>query len=65
MRTFVAGAGGTSGARLVPQPTEHGHKVAGACRSPGTAGRVGALGADPIAVIQLPARIWRRVTGRF
>ena len=63
MRTFVAGASGAIGARLVPQLIEHGHKVIGTHRSPRTGERVRALGAEPITLGQQPARVWRRIAG--
>jgi nucleoside-diphosphate-sugar epimerase len=64
MRIFAGGAGGAVGARLVPQLIEHGHRVTGNYRSPGNTGRAGASGAGPVALIQPPARVWRRVAGR-
>ena len=63
MRIFVTGPGGAAGARLVRQPIEHGYQVIRNHRSPGTAGRVGALGAEPIALNQPTARVWRRLAG--
>jgi nucleoside-diphosphate-sugar epimerase len=63
MRTFVARANGTIGARFVPQLIERGHKVTGTHSSPRTAERVGALGDGPIALGQQPARGWRRTGG--
>ena len=62
MRTFVAGASGAIGARLVPQ-LEHGHKVIGTHRSPRTGERVRVLGAELITIGQQPARVWRRIAG--
>ena len=50
MRVLVAGASGAIGTRLVPLLIEHGHQVVGTFRSPGNAGRVRALGAEPIAL---------------
>ena len=64
MRSFVSGASGAIGARLVPQLIEHGHKVIGTYRSPRNGERVGALGAGPLALGQQPARVWRRLAGR-
>ena len=48
MRVFVTGASGAIGARLVPQLIEHGHEVVGTHKSPGSAERLRALGAQPI-----------------
>ena len=58
-------AGGVSGAiaHLVPQLIEHGHKVTGTYRSPRNAEWVKAPGADPIALGQQLARVWRRIAG--
>ena len=64
MRSFVAGASGAIGTRLVPQPIEHGHKVTGTYRSPRNGDQVGALGTGPLAFGQQPARGWRRIAGR-
>ncbi len=50
MRVLVAGASGAIGARLVPQLIERGHEVIGTSRSPAHAGRVRALGAEPITL---------------
>jgi 2-alkyl-3-oxoalkanoate reductase len=50
MRVFVAGAGGAIGTRLVLQLVEHGHEVIGTFRSPGSAERIRALGAQPVAL---------------
>lgn len=63
MRTFVAGASGAIAARLAPQLIEHGHTVTGTYGSPGNAERVRAVDAEPIALGQPPARVWRRVAG--
>ena len=63
MRSFVAGASGAIGARLVPQIIDHGHKVTGTYRSPRNGERVGALSAGPIALGQQPAHGWRRIAG--
>src|SRR5438045_3892411 len=59
MRVFVAGASGAIGTRLVPQLTDRGHEVVGTSRSPGSAERLGALGAEPIALDLLDARAVR------
>ncbi len=55
MRVFVAGASGAIGSRLVPQLVERGHEVIGTHRSPGSAERVRALGAEPIELDLLDA----------
>ena len=60
MKIFAGGTGGAAGARLVPQLIGPGHQVIRNCRSPG---RTGAIGAEPIALIQPPARVRRRVAG--
>ncbi len=63
MRVSAGRISGASGARLVSQLLEHGHKVTGACGSPMNVTRVRALGAGPIALGQQPARVWRRMAG--
>ena len=55
MRVFVAGAGGAIGSRLVPQLTDAGHDVIGTFRSSGSAERLRALGAEPVALDLLDA----------
>ena len=50
MRVMVVGASGAIGTRLVPQLTGRGHEVIGTFRSPGNAGRVRALGAQPVVL---------------
>jgi nucleoside-diphosphate-sugar epimerase len=55
MRVFVAGASGAIGTRLVPQLISRGHEVIGTFRSPGSAGRLRALGAEPVALDLLDA----------
>jgi nucleoside-diphosphate-sugar epimerase len=50
MRVFVAGASGAIGARLVPQLIGRGHEVIGTARSPSTAQRLRALGAEQIVL---------------
>jgi nucleoside-diphosphate-sugar epimerase len=47
MRVFVAGASGAIGSRLVPQLIDRGHEVIGTFKSPRSAERVQALGAEP------------------
>jgi nucleoside-diphosphate-sugar epimerase len=56
MRVFVAGAGGAIGTRLVPQLIAHGHEVIGTSRSPESAERVRALGAQAITLDLLDRR---------
>ena len=56
MRVFVVGASGALGARLVPQLVERGHVVIGTCRSPDKAGRLRALGAEPVVLDALNGR---------
>ncbi len=48
MRVLVAGASGAIGTRLVPQLIAAGHEVIGTHKSAGNAGRVRALGAEPV-----------------
>jgi uncharacterized protein YbjT (DUF2867 family) len=48
VRIFVAGATGVIGVRLVPLLVADGHAVAGMTRSPGKAGLVRKLGAQPV-----------------
>ena len=63
MRSSVAGASGAVVARLVPQLIEPRHMMTGTHRSPRNAEWVRELGAEPAALIQPPARVWRRVAG--
>ena len=63
MRVFAGGTSGAIGARFVPQLIDHGHKVTGTYRPPTNAERVRALGAEPIALDQQSARVWRRIAG--
>ena len=60
MRVFVAGASGAIGTRLVPQLIDAGHEVIGTVRSPGSAERVRALGAKPVALDLLDAPAVRK-----
>jgi nucleoside-diphosphate-sugar epimerase len=60
MRVFVAGASGAIGTRLVPQLIDAGHDVIGTYRSPGSAERLRALGAEPIALDLLDGRAVRK-----
>src|SRR5260221_7964826 len=55
MRVLVVGASGAIGTRLVPQLRRCGHEVIGSCHSPGKAGKVRALGAEPITLDALDA----------
>jgi nucleoside-diphosphate-sugar epimerase len=48
VRIFIAGASGVIGVRLVPLLAEAGHVVAGMTRSPGKAGLLRELGAQPV-----------------
>ncbi len=48
MRIFLAGASGVIGVRLIPLLTQAGHGVAGLTRSPGKAGLLAGLGAEPV-----------------
>jgi nucleoside-diphosphate-sugar epimerase len=50
MRVLVVGASGAIGTRLVPQLRQAGHEVIGSCRSPGKAGQLRTLGAEPIVL---------------
>src|SRR3954468_12710951 len=60
MRIFVAGASGAIGTRLVAQLVDRGHEVVGTYASPGSAERVRALGATPVALNLLDARAVRK-----
>jgi nucleoside-diphosphate-sugar epimerase len=60
MRVFVAGTSGAIGTRLVPQLIDAGHEVIGTARSAGSAERVRALGAKPVALDLLDARAVRQ-----
>jgi nucleoside-diphosphate-sugar epimerase len=61
MRVLVIGATGVIGTRLVPQLREHGYEVAGTSRSPAKAGRLRALGAEPMVLDALDAKATRAV----
>jgi nucleoside-diphosphate-sugar epimerase len=50
VRVFLAGASGVIGRRLVPLLVADGHEVAGMTRSPGNAGPLRELGAEPVVV---------------
>ena len=59
MRVLVIGASGAIGTRLVPQLRQRGHEVIGSSRSSGKAGRLRALGAEPVVLDALDARAAR------
>jgi nucleoside-diphosphate-sugar epimerase len=59
MRVFVAGASGAIGTRLVSQLTDRGHEVVGTYRSPKSAERVRALGAEAVELDLLDPRAVR------
>jgi 2-alkyl-3-oxoalkanoate reductase len=60
MRVFVAGASGAIGTRLVPQLIDRGHEVLGTSRSPESAERIRALGAEPVVLDLLDSRAVRK-----
>jgi len=60
MRILVVGASGAIGTRLVPQLIARGHEVIGTYRTPTHIQRVGALGAEPIALDLLDAHAVRK-----
>jgi 2-alkyl-3-oxoalkanoate reductase len=60
MRVFVTGASGAIGTRLVARLVEHGHEVTGTFRSPGSAERIRAFSAQPVALDLLDARAVRQ-----
>jgi 2-alkyl-3-oxoalkanoate reductase len=60
MRVFVAGASGAIGTPLVRQLVERGHSVIGTSRSPESAERVRAMGAEPVVLDVLDARAVRK-----
>jgi 2-alkyl-3-oxoalkanoate reductase len=60
VRVLVVGASGAIGTRLVPQLIERGHEVIGTCRAPANAGRLRALGAEPVTLDLLDAPAARR-----
>jgi nucleoside-diphosphate-sugar epimerase len=60
MRVMVVGASGAIGTRLLPQLTGRGHEVIGTFSSPGSAERVRALGAQPVALDLLDPGAVRR-----
>jgi nucleoside-diphosphate-sugar epimerase len=60
MRTFVAGASGALGSRLVPQLIDAGHDVIGTHNSPESAELLRTLGAEPVMADLLDARAVRK-----
>jgi nucleoside-diphosphate-sugar epimerase len=60
MRVFVAGASGAIGTRLVHRLIDAGHEVIATFRSSGSAERLRALGAEPVALDLLDARAVRK-----
>jgi nucleoside-diphosphate-sugar epimerase len=60
MRVLVVGASGVVGNHLVPQLRQRGHEVIGTTRSPGKAGRLRALGAEPVVLDALDAAAVRQ-----
>ena len=60
MRVFVAGASGAIGTPLVRQLIERGHEVVGTSRSPESAERVKAMGAEAVVLDLLDARAVRK-----
>lgn len=64
MRVFIAGASGAIGSRLVPQLIERGHDVIGTHRSPQSAERLRAMGAEPVSLDLLDAQEVRRAVLR-
>jgi nucleoside-diphosphate-sugar epimerase len=60
MRVFVTGASGAIGMRLVPELIQRGHEVVGTHRSPQSAERLRAMGAEPVALDLLDAEAVRR-----
>jgi len=59
MRVLVIGASGVIGTRLVPQLRQRGHEVTGTSRTPGKAGRLRALAAEPLMLDAPDARAVR------
>ncbi len=55
MKVLVVGASGAIGTRIAAQLTERGHQVTGTYRSPGHAGRIRAVGAEPVPLDLLDA----------
>jgi 2-alkyl-3-oxoalkanoate reductase len=61
MRILVVGASGAIGRHLVRELAERGHQVTGTSRSPGRAGQLRSLGADPAVLDALDAGAVRAV----
>jgi len=65
VRIFVAGASGVIGIRLVPLLVADGHTVAGMTRSPGKAGLLRELGAEPVICDVFDAGALTRAVAAF
>ena len=65
MRIFLAGATGVIGVRLVPLLVDAGHDVAGMTRSPGKAGLLKELGAEPVVCDVFEAERLREAVTAF
>jgi nucleoside-diphosphate-sugar epimerase len=65
VRIFVAGASGVIGSRLVPLLVADGHEIAGMTRSPGKAGMLRELGADPVICDVFDAGALARAVAAF
>jgi nucleoside-diphosphate-sugar epimerase len=65
VRIFVAGASGVIGSRLVPLLVAGGHEIAGMTRSPGKAGMLRELGADPVICDVFDADALTRTVAAF
>jgi nucleoside-diphosphate-sugar epimerase len=61
---LVVGASGAIGTRLVPKLVERGHEVVGSHHAPAGAGRVRALGAEPVQLDALDEGAVRKAVGR-
>jgi nucleoside-diphosphate-sugar epimerase len=59
MRVLVVGASGVIGNHLLPHLRERGHEVTGTSRSPGKAGKLRELGAEPVVLDVLDAQAVR------
>jgi nucleoside-diphosphate-sugar epimerase len=60
MRVFVAGGTGVIGRSLIPMLTAAGHQVTATTRSPGKAGQLRQLGAEPVVADGLERQALRR-----
>jgi nucleoside-diphosphate-sugar epimerase len=65
VRIFVAGASGVIGVRLVPLLVGGGHAVAAMTRSPGKAGLLHELGAQPVVCDVFDAGALTRAVSGF